>query len=39
VDTVVGVAVGAIAAWAGVQVKRLLPTRSVPPDPAKVKVD
>jgi uncharacterized membrane protein YccC len=31
VDTVVGVAVGAIAAWAGMQVKGLLS----PPDPAK----
>ncbi len=39
VDTVVGVAVGAAGAWAGLQLKRLLPTRSVSPDPAKVKVD
>jgi uncharacterized membrane protein YccC len=39
VDTVVGVAVGAMAAWAGMQVKRLLPARCVPADPAKVKVD
>jgi uncharacterized membrane protein YccC len=38
-DTVVGVAVGAIAAWAGLQVKRLLPDRSALPDPAKVKLD
>jgi uncharacterized membrane protein YgaE (UPF0421/DUF939 family) len=35
VDTVVG----AMAAWAGMQVKRLLPARCVPADPAKVKVD
>jgi uncharacterized membrane protein YccC len=39
VDTVVGVAVGAMAAWAGMQVKRILSARSVPPDPAKVKID
>jgi hypothetical protein len=39
VDTVVGVAVGAIAAWTGTWVKGLLPARSAPPDPAKVKVD
>jgi uncharacterized membrane protein YccC len=39
VDTVVGVAVGAMAAWTGIWVVRLLPARSVPPDPAKVKVD
>ena len=38
-DTVVGVAVGALAAWTGIQVKRFLSARSVPPDPAKVKVD
>ena len=38
-DTIVGVAVGALAAWAGLQVKRLLPARSVLPAPAKVKVD
>ena len=38
-DTVVGVAVGALAAWTGIQVRRFLPARSVPPDPAKVKVD
>jgi hypothetical protein len=30
-DTVVGVAVGAMAAWTGIQVKRVLPGRSVPP--------
>lgn len=38
-DTVVGVAVGAMAAWAGIRVRRFLPARSVPSDPAKVKVD
>jgi hypothetical protein len=38
-DTVVGVAVGAVAAWTGIRVRRFLPARSVPPDPAKVKVD
>ena len=38
-DTVVGVAVGAMAAWTGIQVRRFLSARSVPPDPAKVKVD
>jgi hypothetical protein len=38
-DTVVGVAVGAMAAWTGIRVRRFLPDRSVPPDPAKVKVD
>jgi uncharacterized membrane protein YccC len=38
-DTVVGVAVGALAAWTGMQVKRLLPARSVPADPAKDKID
>ena len=36
-DTIVGVAVGALAAWVGVQVKRFLSARSVPPAPAKVK--
>jgi len=36
-DTVVGAAVGAAAAWAGIRVRRLLPARSVPSDPAKVK--
>ena len=30
-DTIVGVAVGVIAAWAGIQVKRLLSARPVPP--------
>jgi hypothetical protein len=30
-DTVVGVAVGALAAWSGMQVKRLLSGRNVPP--------
>jgi len=38
-DTVVGVAVGALAAWTGIRVRRLLSARSVPLDPAKVKVD
>jgi NADH:ubiquinone oxidoreductase subunit 2 (subunit N) len=38
-DTVVGVVVGALAAWTGTQVKRLLRARSVLPDPAKVKVE
>ena len=39
VDTVVGVAVGALAAWIFIWVRRFLPARSVPPDPAKVKVE
>ena len=39
VDTIVGVAVGALAAWAGMQVKRLLLNRSVPSAPAKVKAE
>jgi uncharacterized membrane protein YgaE (UPF0421/DUF939 family) len=39
VDTVVGVAVGAMAAWTFIWVRRFLPARSVPPDPAKAKVD
>lgn len=30
-DTVIGVVVGALAAWTGMQVKKLLPARSVPP--------
>jgi hypothetical protein len=38
-DTIVGVAVGAIAAWAGMQVKRILSARSVLPAPAKIKID
>jgi Fusaric acid resistance protein-like len=38
-DTVVGVAVGAVAAWTGLQVQRFLSARSVPPTPPKVKVD
>jgi hypothetical protein len=38
-DTIIGVAVGALAAWVGLQVKRLLPARSVLPAPAKVKID
>jgi hypothetical protein len=39
VDTVIGVGVGVLAAWTGIQVKRLLPARSVLPDPAKAKID
>jgi uncharacterized membrane protein YccC len=38
-DTVVGVAVGALAAWIGIRVRRFPSARSVPPDPAEVKVD
>jgi hypothetical protein len=38
-DTIVGVAVGAIAAWTGTQVKRLLPARSVLPAPPKATID
>jgi hypothetical protein len=38
-DTVVGVAVGAAAAWTGLQVQRFLSARSVPPAPAKANVD
>jgi uncharacterized membrane protein YgaE (UPF0421/DUF939 family) len=38
-DTIIGVAVGALAAWTGLQVKRLLPARAVLPAPAKVKID
>src|ERR1700761_4118958 len=34
-DTIIGVAVGALAAWTGMQAKRLLPARSDPPDPPK----
>jgi uncharacterized membrane protein YccC len=34
-DTVVGV----VAAWAGIQVKRLLPARSVTPAPPQAKID
>jgi uncharacterized membrane protein YccC len=37
-DTVVGVAVGALGAWAGMRVKKLLPVRSVPADRAKVEL-
>ncbi len=37
-DTIVGVAVGVVAAWAGIWVTRLRPARSVPLNPAKVKV-
>jgi uncharacterized membrane protein YccC len=38
-DTIVGVAVGAIAAWTGIRVRRFLSARSVSADPAKVEVD
>jgi uncharacterized membrane protein YccC len=38
-DTIVGVAVGALAAWVGTWVKGLLPARSVLPATPKAKVD
>jgi hypothetical protein len=38
-DTIVGVTVGAMGAWAGIRVRRFLSARSVAPEPAKVKVD
>ena len=38
-NSVVGVAVGALAAWTVTRVKRLLSARSVPAAPAKVKID
>jgi uncharacterized membrane protein YccC len=38
-DTVVGVAVGAAAAWTGLQVQRFLSARSVLPVPPNAKVD
>jgi uncharacterized membrane protein YgaE (UPF0421/DUF939 family) len=38
-DTIIGVAVGALAAWVGLQVKRLLEARAILPAPAKVKID
>jgi hypothetical protein len=38
-DTVVGVAVGAMAAWAGIRVRRFLSAQSASPDPAQVKID
>ncbi len=38
-DTVVGVAVGVVAAWTGIRVRGSWPARSVSSDPAKVKVD
>ena len=38
-DTVVGVAVGAMAAWTGIRIRRFLSARSVPADLAKGKVD
>jgi hypothetical protein len=34
-DTVVGV----VAAWTGIQIKRLLSARSVPPAPPKARID
>ena len=37
-DTAVGVAVGALAAWAVMRVRAFLSPRSVSPGPAKVKV-
>jgi uncharacterized membrane protein YccC len=37
-DTIVGVVVGVVAAWAGIWLTRLLSARSVPVNPAKVKV-
>jgi uncharacterized membrane protein YccC len=39
VDTVVGVAVGALAAWTGMQVKNFLSARSVLPAQAEAKID
>ena len=38
-DTIVGVAVGVVAAWAGKWIKGLWPARSVLAPPAKVKID
>ncbi len=38
-DTVVGVAVGVVAAWTGLWVKRFLAARSGPPAPPKAKAD
>ena len=38
-NTVVGVAVGALAAWTVTRGKRLLPARSVPAAPLKAKID
>jgi len=38
-DTVVGVAVGALAAWATTQAKSLRPPRPISPDQAKAKID
>jgi Fusaric acid resistance protein-like len=35
-DTVIGVAVGAMAAWTGIRIRRFLSARSVPSEPAKV---
>src|SRR6202034_2016186 len=39
VDTVVGVAVGALAAWAAIQLRRVLSARSVLPAPTEAKID
>jgi len=39
VDTVVGVAVGALAAWAAIQLRRFLSARSVLPAPPEAKID
>jgi hypothetical protein len=39
VDTGVGVGVGVVATWTGIQLKRFLPARSVLPAQAKVKID
>ena len=39
VDTVVGVAVGALAAWTGMKVKNFLSARSVLPAPTEAKID
>jgi Fusaric acid resistance protein-like len=38
-DTVVGVIVGAVAAWTGMQIQRFLSAPSLPPATPKVKVD
>jgi len=38
-DTIVGVAVGVVAAWTGIQVKRFLSARSGPPAPPEAKID
>ena len=38
-DTIVGVAVGVVAAWTGLQVKRFLQARCAPPAPPGAKID